>query len=72
MLKNSTIYLIRHGEKPDSKKDKGLSIQGKSRANAYVPVIAAQNADSNSSVIDYIFATQNSKKAYGRLKQFSH
>lgn len=57
MPKNSNIILIRHGEKPLSQAETGLSMAGQARSMAYT--VYFQNFTINSRVIklDYLFAT---------------
>jgi hypothetical protein len=54
---NSQILLIRHGEKPNSQAETGLSVAGQARSMAYV--VYFQNFEINSKPIkiDHLFAT---------------
>ncbi|HLM03035.1 MAG TPA: hypothetical protein VK400_18435 [Pyrinomonadaceae bacterium] len=63
MPKNTNIVIIRHGEKPDDKKNPALSIAGQERAHAYV--VYFQNFPSQSSPLkwNYLFATAESPES---------
>jgi hypothetical protein len=58
-LKNATVLVIRHAEKPD--KGDGLSKAGKERAKAYVHYFENLTVDSQPLKVDYLFAAADSK-----------
>ncbi len=75
MLKNTNIFLIRHGEKPTEPTDIGLNIAGQERAMAYV--IYLQNLQINSQPIKlhHLFATAqsaHSNRSYLTIEPLAH
>ncbi len=75
MPKSANILLIRHGEKPLSQTETGLSIAGQARAMAYI--IYFQNFEINSHFIklDYLFATApsaHSNRSYLTIEPLAH
>jgi hypothetical protein len=61
MLKNSTILMIRHAEKPDE--GRKLSVAGQQRAQAYVVYFQSYMLNGRPLNLDYLFATKNSKSS---------
>ena len=61
-LKNATVLVIRHAEKPD--KGDGLSKAGKERAKAYVHYFESFTVDSQPLKVDYLFAAADSKESH--------
>jgi hypothetical protein len=61
-LKNATVLVIRHAEKPDQGDD--LSKAGKERAKAYVHYFESYTVDSQPLKLDYLFATADSKDSH--------
>jgi hypothetical protein len=65
MPKNATILMIRHGEKPDSGSDVGLTVAGQERAQAYA--VYFQNVTVNGSqplALSYLFAAADSSGSH--------
>lgn len=61
-LKNATVLVIRHAEKPN--KGDGLSKAGKERAKAYVHYFENLTVDSQPLKVDYLFAAADSKASH--------
>jgi len=62
MPKNSTILIVRHGEKPPS--GPGLSLEGLERAAAYVPYFESfKTAGGESLNVAHIFAAKSTKES---------
>jgi hypothetical protein len=65
MLKNATILIIRHGEKPADANDSGLSLAGEERAAAYVPYFKNFTTPRGEPLkIEHIFAAKNSGESH--------
>ncbi|MDQ6656286.1 MAG: histidine phosphatase family protein [Verrucomicrobiota bacterium] len=60
-LKNATVLLIRHAEKPDEGKD--LSPAGRARAQAYVKFFQSLRVDDRAVKLDHLFAAAESKNS---------
>jgi hypothetical protein len=60
-LSSSTIFIIRHAEKPDY--GPGLSARGEERAQAYARFFRNLSTDSDSARLDYLVAAADSKKS---------
>ena len=76
MLENSTILMVRHGEKPgdpcakDTEGDVDLSSQGEDRAQAYIGYFESyvawtvDNSQSEDIALQYLFAAANSSSSH--------
>lgn len=62
MPSNSTVLLIRHGEKPES--GTGLSPAGQARAQAYVAYFQNYSIDGTPIRLKYLFATADSDDSH--------
>jgi hypothetical protein len=60
-LKNATVLIIRHAEKPETRKH--LSPAGVKRAQAYVGFFRSLTLDSHPVTLDHLFAAQESKNS---------
>jgi hypothetical protein len=60
-LKNATVLIIRHAEKPEA--GKHLSAAGVSRAHAYVGYFKSLRLNSRPVKLDHLFAAQESKNS---------
>lgn len=61
-LRNETILIIRHAEKPET--GDGLTEAGEKRAKAYVDFFRHYEVDGKPLKLDYIFAATDSKKSH--------
>lgn len=71
MPKNTTILMVRHGEKPNSTTDIGLTVAGQERAQAYVAYFqnylvqgAQAGQDSQPISLSYLFAAADSSDSH--------
>ncbi len=60
-LANTTVLIIRHGEKPET--GTGLTPVGEARAKAYVPYFQHYKVDGRPFHVDYVFATKDGKNS---------